>query len=186
MGEIKSAWEIAMEKVGKLKELTPDELNEREKKRYASIGKALADRYIRALNLGQLEIELGKYSDVERELLSSIVASSLFSAIELGDYEKLEKVVRGISCLKQKELPEELVEEIKTLFREFNEARKKAIEVIETSANDILLQFGISGSAIAEINIKRVAEPHQMLDRIDQPFNERLDRLKQKLLRNPV
>lgn len=186
MGEIKSSWEIAMEKIEKLKELTPEELKKQEEERYVLIGEALAEKYLRTFTLRQLEVELDKYSDVERKLLRRIVASRLPSAIDLGDYEILDKVVKGISYLEQKDLPVEPVEEIKKLFREYDEAKKKAGEEMEGSAADMLLQLGISGSAIVEVNIKALVESPQVLDQIAKPFHDRIERLKQNLSEPPI
>lgn len=186
MGEIKSSWEIAMEKLGKLKELTPDELKKQEEERYTQIGKALAERYLQTLTLRQLEVELGKYGNAEKELLSRIVASSLPPALDLGNYDRLEKVVKGITYLEQRELPAELVEGIKNLFREYDEAKKKAAEEVGRSGAEVLSQLGISGSAIARVNIKATPDSSQIWDRTAQPFHDRLEGLKQNLLQPPV
>ena len=61
MGEIKSAWEIALEKVDKLGELSPEELKRQKEEKYALIGQALADKYLGGLDLWQLDVELDKY-----------------------------------------------------------------------------------------------------------------------------
>lgn len=185
MGEIKSAWEIAMEKVDKLEELTPEELKKQEEDRYSLIGQALADKYLSGLDLRQLEVDLDKYRDKERELLRQVVTSKLASAIELGNYGRLEKVMDGISYLNQMEVPGETVDEFKKLFHEYEQADQKAREELEGSAGEILHQLGISGSAIGALNPKAIGECQQDLDRLAQPYRERLEPLKQRLIQLP-
>ena len=183
MGEIKSAWEIAMEKVEELEELPPEELKRQEEERYTLIGQALADKYLGGLAIWQLEVEMDKYKDEDRELLSRIVILKLVSALELNNYERLEKV---ISYLKQMKIPIESANEMKLLFQEYEQVEQKAREEMVVSDNDVLHQLGISGNAIAEVNSAAAGESQQVMSGLAQPYKERLELLKQKLVQSPL
>ena len=54
MGEIKSAWEIAVERVEGLGKLSPEELRRQKEEEYALIGQVLADKYLGGLGFWQL------------------------------------------------------------------------------------------------------------------------------------
>lgn len=181
MGEIKSSWEIAMEKVDKLKELTPDELKKQEEERYTLVGQAIADKYIEAINLRQLKFDLDKYNNEERKLLRPIIASSLISNIELGDYDGLDKIIEAASYIRQKEISMGLIDEIKKLFQEYEKAKEKVMDDMDGLAMQALLNMGISGSAIAEVNTKASGEYEQLSNQLDQPFIDRLELFKKSI-----
>jgi hypothetical protein len=160
MGEIKSAWEIAMEKVEKLGKLPPEELRRQKEKKYALIGQALADKYLGGLDLWQ-------------------------QAIELRNYERLARIMEGISYLKEGGKVGEIAEEIKQLLQEYKQAEQKEKEEMEKSGRGILHQLRISGNAIGAVNPKAIGEWQQELDRLAQPYRDRLEPLRQRLLDLP-
>lgn len=182
MGEIKSAWEIAMEKAEKLGKLSPEELKRQRAEKYALIGKVLADKYLGGLGLWQLEVELDKYSVVEREEVKKDLAGKLAQAIELGNDERLIKAMEGISYFERGEKIREIEEEIEQLFQEYQQAEQKEKERMDGEAKEILHQLRISGSAIGAINPKAINEWQQDIERLAQPYKERLEQLKQKLI----
>jgi hypothetical protein len=182
MGEIKSAWEIAMERVEGLGKLSPEELRKQKEEEYALIGQVLADKYLGGLGFWQLEVELDKYGAEERELVKRALISKLAQAIELGNYERLDKAMEGISGLKQKKRIKEIKDEIEQLFQEYKQVEEKESREVEKSAREILHQLRISGSAIGTINPKVIPQWQQGLDRLAQPYQEKLERLKQKLI----
>ncbi len=182
MGEIKSAWEIALEKTEKLGKLSAEELRRQKEEEYTLIGQVLANKYLGGLDLWQLEVELDKYRGEERNSISKAVASKLAQAIELGNRERLRKVMGGVSYLRQNGTIKEVSNEIEQLFQEYEQAEQKEREEIEESAKGILHQLRISGSAIKAINPKAISRWQQDLDQLAQPYKERLEQLKQKLI----
>jgi hypothetical protein len=81
MGEIKSAWEIAMERAEKLGKLSPEELKRQREKEYAVIGQALAEKYLGGLDLRQLEVDLDKYEGEKREWVKKMAMVKLAQSI---------------------------------------------------------------------------------------------------------
>ena len=183
MGEIKSAWELAMEKVEKLGKLSPEELRRQKEEKYGSIGQGLAEKYLTGLALRDVKIELDKYKGEERELVRAALASKLIDAIELGDAERLSKVIEGISelNLKSREGLASIRAEIEQLFAECREAEQKKRREVDAAARGVLHQLRISGSAIGSVNPEVVPEWKNELDKIALPYRERLDDIKARL-----
>ena len=181
MGEIKSVWEIVRERVERLGKLSPEEIRRQREEKCNLLGEVLAEKYLSGLDLWQLEVELGKYSGEEADLVKKAVASRLVQAIEVGDYEKLEKVIIGISYLKPSEEVKKIGERIKSLFREYRQEEEREWEGIEKEGRELLHQLRISGEAIEEINPKARSEWEQRLERVVQPYKERLEELKRGL-----
>jgi hypothetical protein len=186
MGEIKSAWEIAMDKAEKLGKLPPEELRKQKKEKYASIGQALVDKYLGGLDLWQLDVELDKYVGEERDLLREAFIYKLADSIDLKNHERLGRIKEGISYLKHSVDITEIGEELDMLFQEYKQVEQKEKEEIEKSAREILHQLKISGSAIGGFNPKAVGDWKQESDRLAQPFRERLELLRRRLLELPL
>lgn len=185
MGEIKSAWEIAMEKAKKVKELSLEELNKQIEDKCRLIGKALTDRYFVGFDLKQLEIDLNKYDKKEKELISKAVILQLIESLELGNYEKLDKIIEGIFYLKKDAGVKTIGEEIKRLFNEYKQKEQKKKEEIELVGKEMLNQLGISGDAIKAVNPIAKKEWQQSLEETAQPYEESLGKLKKDLAGAP-
>lgn len=183
MGEIKSAWELAMEKVEKLGKLSPEELQRQKAEKCGSIGHGLAEKYLSGLALRDVKIDLDKYKGEERELVRAALATKLTDAIELGDAERLSKVVEAMSALKLKseEGLAAVKGEIEGLFVESREAEQKKRREVDAAARGVLHQLRISGSAIGSVNPEVVPEWKSELDKIAQPYRERLDDIRARL-----
>jgi hypothetical protein len=183
VGEIRSAWEIALEKVERLGSLSPEERRRQKEKEFGAIGQILADKYLAGLGLWQLETELNKYSAEDKGLVQKALASKLIQTIELDNRERLQRVIEAILALKQGDSAVSSIKsEIEQLFREYEEAAEKESWEIEKSAREVLHQLRISGSAIGAINPGVIPELRQSLDRLALPYEERLEGLKTKLI----
>jgi hypothetical protein len=183
VGEIKSAWELAMEKVEKLGKLSPEEVRRQKTEKCGSIGQGLAEKCLSGLALRDVKIDLDKYKGVEGELVRAALASKLIDAIELGDAERLSKVIEGISelNLKSREGLVGIRAEIEQLFGEYREAEQKKRREVETAARGVLHQLRISGSAIGSVNPEVVPEWKNELDNIALPYREKLNDIKARL-----
>ena len=183
MGEMKSAWEIAQEKTEKLGKLSAEEQRKQKEKRCVMIGKALAEKYLGGLDTQYLEIELNRCSNEDKELIEQTILSRLVDGIDLEADLALEKIYKGISILTATERTAQFLPKIKELFQEYGEAELSKKEEIERAGREILHQMRISGTAIDQINSQAKEEWRQSIDKIAQPFKERLHSLKQELLR---
>jgi len=186
MGEMKSAFEKAMERAEKLGKLSPEEMRERKQAEYNPIGRALAERY---LGHGQKRVfkeEANRYSGDEKGIVIRAALLRLGEAIDLENDELTEKALAGMLVFKAKEKMGEINEKIRSLLREFREAQQQKYEGekerIERGEKELLHQLRISGSAVGEINLKASEAWERISQQLCSRFNERLVDLKGELL----
>jgi hypothetical protein len=181
LGEIKSAREIAQEKVSKLGELSPEERRGQRQDKCRLIGKSLADKYLSQYDTRLLEAELGKYGDQDKNLVKQAAARQLIEGINLKYSSTLDKISQGILTLVDTATAVETLGKIKELFQEYEEAENRERQEIEKAGREILHQLRVSGTAIGQINIRAQEEWEKRLIQLAGPFEERLNELKQKL-----
>ncbi len=188
MGEIKSAWELAMEKVDKLGKLSPEEMRRQKEDRCRAIGEGLAEKYLAGAPLRDLKLDLDKYKGEDRGHVEAAVASRLTASIELGDAERVSRVFEGLSAVDagSRETQPDIRAEIEALFGEYREADQKRRREVDTAARGVLHQLRISGSAIGSVNPEVVPEWKSELDKIARPFRVRLDDIKARLAGIPA
>ena len=205
MGELKSAWEIAQGKADKLGKLSSEELQQQGEEKCRQIGQAIAQRYLDNLESLDLEVELDKHSEEEKGLIKRAVGSHLIQALELssqsgtsrrpterdggmkqnnrsgGAYFRMERIIQGIAGLEPKSGA--ITERMRQLFQEYEGATREARREIERKGKETLHQLRISGTAVGDINIEAMPQWQQTWHRLREPFEPRLDNLKQELLR---
>lgn len=181
MGEIKSAWEIALEKTKRLKEIPSEELSKQVEEKCRLIGKSLADRYLAGLDLKQFEIDLNKYCGEEKEVIRRAVVLEFLELLELGNYEKLERVIEGLFYLGKDTEVKTTGEEIKRLFDEYKQKEQDKKKEIELAGKEMLSKLGITGDAVKTVNPLAKKEWQQSLEEVARPYGESLDRFKEKL-----
>ena len=182
MSEMKSAWEIAMEKTEKLGNASPEELRRQQEEKYALIGQSIADKFLGGLDGRCLGIELEKHPADDREVLIREIVSALAEAVELGDYEKSQASLNGIRYLQEKQDMQALEEQINKVFQEYGQAQENLRQELERHSYESLRQLGISGSAIAAVNPLADAEGEERLEDLARPYEARLTRLRMELL----
>lgn len=126
MGEIKSAFERAMEKAERLGKASPEEMKRIE---CEPIGNAVAARYLRG-DIADIKKELSQYgTDVSSYILEGAM-QTLIRNISLprnsGSKNTLTKAMDGILALKRsKEMVKEVMSQIEHLFTYYEEALKQ-------------------------------------------------------------
>ncbi len=188
MGEIKSAWELAMEKVDKLGKLSPEELRQHKEDRCREVGEGLAERYLAGLPLRDLKLGLGKSQGEERGWVVAAASRWLVASIELGDTERLSRVMEALEAIGSRsgEALSDARAGIEALFEEYREANQKRGREVEVAARGVLHQLRISGSAIDSVNPEVVPGWKRELDQIARPYHERLSGLKASLAGLPA
>lgn len=183
VGDIKSAWELAMEKVERLGKLSTEELRKQREGKYGSIGQILADKYLGGMALWQLRIEVDKYSAEEKDLVEQAMTAKLIHSIELGSYESLLRVMQVVLALDPIDSAVRGIEKkIEQLFDQYKGEEEKESQRMEKSAGEVLRQLGISGSAIGALDPKGISQCQETLARLAQPYRERLEILKEGLI----
>jgi hypothetical protein len=185
MGEMKSAFEKALEKVDKLGKLSPEEMREREEAEYAPIGRAIAERFLGHGHKRILKEELERYRGDENGIVVRAILSRLVEAIDLSSGDLIERSLGGLLTIKGKERIGATIDRIRILFTEFEEEREQEYERekgnIEKSERELLHQLRITGSAVGAINPKVSESLSIVYEQLNSRFKERLDALKQEM-----
>lgn len=170
MGEIKSAWEIAQEKIKALGELTPEEKREMKEKEYAPKGRVIAEKFLEGvIDQRYLEIELQKLKDKEgREIIERAILEKFIEAIKIEDFSKSQRALEGISSL-GKDIAD-LKDKLSLLYQDYRTKIEKALKGREE-------QLKVSGSALGQINI----EGSELWPEINLEFNLKLNQLKEEI-----
>src|SRR4030043_1670816 len=135
MGDIKSAFEIAMEKISKIEDATPEE---RIKWKFFPVGEQLGAKYLKE-DVNILS-ELNKYKDIERKYVTQGVVEVLARSIDLPRNDNVKKVNRkamdGLKLVKKdKSGVENIYSKIRYVFNHYNEQgeqqRKQAYEQVK-------------------------------------------------------
>lgn len=185
MGEMKSAFERAFEKVDKLGKLSPEEMREREEAEYTPVGRAIADRFLGHGHKQILKEEVERYSTDEKGIVVRATLSRLVEAIDVSSGDLIQRSLDGLLTLKGKERIGGTIDRIKILFTEFQEERvqeyEREKENIEKSEREMLHQLRITGSAVGAINPKASESLSLVYEQLNARFKERLEVLKQEL-----
>lgn len=92
----------------------------------------------------------------------------------------MERVIQGIARLEPKSGA--ITERTSQLFQEYEGATREARQEIERKGKENLHQLRISGTAVGDINVEAMAQWQQTWHRLREPFEPRLDYLKQELI----
>ena len=193
MADIKSAYEIAMEKANKIESATPEE---RLKWKFIPKGEELAGKYIKDdINL---TTELSKYGDQERKYVVQGISSILVRNIDLPKNDAVKKNNRkamdGIKLIKKdKTAVENVFSKIRYIFNHYaeqGEAQKKAAyeQVKEEFAMKLQQALQQQGAAARVNNIDIERQPQfqeewrKMLIRLDSQYLQHLNEYKHELL----
>jgi hypothetical protein len=128
MGDVKSAYEIAMEKI---KEIEPATTEERMKWKFVPKGEELAGKYMK--DDVNLVVELSKYNEQEKKYVMQGISSILIRNIDLPKNDAVKKNNRkamdGIKLIKKdKTAVENVFSKIRYIFNHYaeqGEAQKK-------------------------------------------------------------
>jgi hypothetical protein len=189
VGEMKSAFEKAMEKAEKLGSLSPEEMRERKEAECTALGRAIAERYLGHGHKQLLEEEVGRYGGEEKGIVMGAALSRLVEAIDLksGDVVVIGRALDGLVILKGKGQVPEAVGRIKVLLQEFRDVKQQRYEIekesIEKDGRELLHRLRIAGSAVGAINLKSSEAWEVLSAELEPQFSQRLEELKRELLR---
>src|SRR5271157_2950548 len=194
MGDIKSAYEIAMEKINKIESATPEE---RMKWKFIPKGEELAGKYIKDdINL---TAELSKYNDEERKYVVQGISAILTRNIDLPKNDAVKKNNRkamdGIKLIKKdKTGVENVFSKIRYIFNHYTEQgeaqKKEAYEQVKAQFAEKLQQavqqqMG-ANARMNNIDVERhpqfQEEWRKMLVRLDTQYIQHLNEYKHDLL----
>lgn len=193
MGEIKSALEIAMEKIEKLGSVSEEE---RLKWKYVPEGKKLAARYIKGD--GNLNVELKKYEENAKKYVIGGASEILVKNIDLPRDDLIKKnnkrAMEGLKSLKSDKIAvENVFSKMRRIFDHYagegEQQRRQACESLKSEfgakiQQAMQQQLGTS-AAMANMDIERQPqfqeEWRHLQTKLDLQYIKLLDEYKQEL-----
>jgi len=190
MGEMKSAYDRAMERAGKLGKLSPDEMKKQEEERLLTVGRAIADKYIVHGSTQVLKGDIGKLRAEDRGLVGRGAWLGLVESLSFDKgvtMEALDRVAEGLAALAtgKQGVVEELIGKVKGLLEELeaelDRTYSSEFSRLESERRGLLQGLGISGSAVAGVNVEGSSAWQLIEDGLRAQYNAKLELLKNKL-----
>ena len=190
MGEMKSAYDRAMERAGKLGKLSPDEMKKQEEERLLTVGRAIADKYLVHGSIQVLKGDIDKLKAEERATVARGVRLGLAQSLSFDKgvtLEAIERVAAGLAALAsgKQGAVEELIGKVKGLLEEMEAELDRTYSSeyshLESERRVLLQGLGISGSAVGGVNVEGSTAWQLIEEALRGQYNSRLDPLKKKL-----
>lgn len=174
--ELKSAFEIALERAGKLGGMSSEEKRKLEDEKCASFGIALGTRYLKGLPIRDIELELARHKE-DRAAITRYLVSFLADKIDLGDPESSEGILEAVQHFSGNS---SAVQDVRNLLVEYHtakeQARRERRSELAASLMSELEQKGISGSAV-EPAVEASSEWLQSQKRLHSEYQKRLQKM---------
>ena len=189
MGEMKSAFDRAMERADKMGKLSSEEMRQRVEAEYLPVGRAIAGRYLDHGHEQLFKEEVDKHDGERRGIVVRAALTGLVAAVSLTGYERTEKALNGVLALIGDgggEAVNGKIGDITGLLAEFSQELERKYgeeqERVEKSERELLHQLRISGSAVGAINMAASQAWGKIYREFSFTFEGRLERLKGELL----
>ena len=178
---IKSARELAMERLAKISGLTPEEQAEQREKEYGPRGAAIAHKYLQdKIRSREIKSELEHYQGKNRIAVKKGLVSALCDAVVIWDGAGSVKAIDGLSAVIDKAELSGIRQDVETITRDFiGEAEQRRTEYTEL-ARQKLTGKGISGSAVWP-NVAEDDDWRQELKKIGAGYSEKFEPVKERL-----
>lgn len=178
MGEIKSTWDIVMEKT-KCMKVTPRDRERIKRGELASRVNEIFHRYMGAHgDQAYLQKESEAVQGEEREVIKRELLFLLLSSIDLAKDNG--KVITGIETLKGKPVAK-TVKRLRFLALEFKSSRNERAREIEGIFLRRLAAMGISGPAV-HVSLEGKRDWIKAFEGLQREYGNRLEAWKQELL----
>ena len=190
MGEMKSAYDRAMERAGKLGKLSPDEMKKQEEERLITIGKAIADKYLTHGSTQVLKGDIEKLRAEDRALVGKGARLGLAGSITFdkgATMESIDRVSEGLTALAadKKGAIDESIVGVKKLLEEMEAELDRTYSSeyshLESERRVLLQGLGISGSAVGGVNTEGSTAWQLIEEALRGQYNTRLEPLKKQL-----
>ncbi len=195
MGDIKSAFEIAMEKANQIEAATPEE---KLKWKFEPQGEQLAVKYLKD-NI-PLAVEIAKFQSNEKKFVVNGAMAVLTRNIELPRNEVVQKntarALEGIKSLaRDKHRFDEITKKIQYIFQHYSgegeEQKKQAFEQVKrqfmVKLQQALQQQGAGGRVdVNNLNVEQhpqfQEEWRRVLSQMDEQYMEHLNEYRRELM----
>lgn len=179
---IKSALEIAMERISGLPELTMEEIATQKEKEFGPKGEAIAARYMSSL-LAEEELagELDKYRAGQWQIVQRALVSGLCQELRLdGELTSAGRALSGLCRIapEKTSVIGKAASDYQSVVHAYNREKEKQAATVEAAA---LRPLGIAGTAV-RCNPSENAEWLKMLEKLRRDYEPRLGLIRAALL----
>ncbi len=185
MDKMKSALERALERADRMGKLSPEEMHRQNVARYVPAGEAIAQRFLGHGQISILSEQLEKLENQGRSIAKDSAIAILISSIDLEDRDLTQRALEGIIGLKGSQETEKIADKVMALFGSYAWQKKMWHEDHAEDAGKKtkhqMFTAGISGGAVAGINIESDDEWIKKTDELRSEFNQHLIRMKVSL-----
>jgi hypothetical protein len=180
--ELKSAFDLAMERAQKLGDMSAQEKQRSKDEELRAIGEALGKRYLDGLPIRDVEIELKKHGE-NRQIVVRYLLSFLLDALTPEDSGKAEDILTAIQHFSG---DSSTAASIRGLFNEYQKAMEQAYQKkrskLGAALREELKLKGISGSAV-EPALEASPEWLELQQRLNDTYKKRFEETKSHLLK---
>ena len=183
MDEMKSAWEIAQQRVERLGKLSSEEREQQERERYRQIGQALAQKWLDSPRRPDITADLGEQEAKGRDIIRRAAVAHLAESIDLtgaGAADSARRAIDVISSLAPELQPR--TDELAGLVQEYEEAERRLRQEIESDCREALHRLRISGTAVGDINVEASRQWQTAHSELAGAFAARLDDARRKMM----
>ena len=185
MDEMKSALERALERADRMGKLSPEEMQRQNEARYVPAGEAIAQRFFEHGRTSIMTEQFDRLESEGRAIAIRSALATLINSLDLDNKDLTERALDGINELRGSKSVNEISQEIMNLFGQYAWQKKLWYEEnAEDAGREVKERMsgaGISGSAIAEINIENNNEWVKKSNELRSEFDARLSQMKTTL-----
>lgn len=171
---VKSAIELAMEKVAGMPDLKKEEVQQIKDKEQIATGEGIAQRFLKGtLRKKDLEAEFSGFPGEQETIIRRAALSALREALSIEDMEINKLIFEAVQII-WKDLPVKKAQsEIIQLMGKYKKQREKEIVAAVKMESARFQDVGISGSAILP-NLKESPEWKKRQEKLQQEFHTKL------------
>jgi hypothetical protein len=191
MGEMKSSWQIAMEKAEKLGKVSPEELNSI---KYVPEGNRIASQYLQD-DKSDLMAEMAKFPDADaakyvKKGIDEILLRNISLPHNEEDMRRTNRAMAGLRLIKDNKkqlesvlgLINNLVNQYQLALKQtYEEFKKKAEVTIQQASHGARPQRGDQMTLEQRLQLQIQEEWRQIHSELDAQYGKALDEHKQKI-----
>ncbi|MFH2130290.1 MAG: hypothetical protein ABIK68_07935 [bacterium] len=148
-GRVKTAFELAMEKVAEMPALNLEEIREEHKKESISKGEAIARRYLQNIKRQtDIKSEIAVFEPEQRGFARNAALQWLSRELSLTQVDANRHILEGIASLNPDITVDSAMIRLNRIIDGFQKEIMAAYSLIEKSEINLLKKKGISGSAV--------------------------------------
>lgn len=179
---VKSALELAMERISGLPELTPEEIIEQKEKEFRPLGEALANKYMRGIvDAHDIPAELSRHQGDSGRIVRHVFISCVSRSVQLEDFQAAVKALDGLYRLTGDDMREKANAAWIEILEDFQQKRNQTLQECERAEMEKLSILGISGSAVRP-SLSENESLNKKLSELHRSFEPDLEKLRAMFL----